>query len=591
MTHPRPRFSSPSKKALLVVGAVVLSLAVLYIAFLFINPAYAVPAEIRSYVQDAVTKQQKIETGLRAYYQAGKYTFEEPLVVQDAYQYAPLTALVIFDTPDNSQISVHVPGKTAQSAVDFTFPGYQQHHEIPIYGLYADTLNHVTLSMRTQSGGSEQSTLDLQTEPLPVYLQTFVVDKLDSAKYSPGFNFTALKRKVIFDMDGDIRWYSTQDSWEVFIKLENGRFLFTYSVKDQDGDTMLEQDLLGKIYAIYSVVDGIHHDIYELPSGNLLVTSSDVKSDTIEDYLLEIDRNSGHVIHSFDMKNYLDEGRPRQVAGLADGDWLHLNSIVYDPTDRSIIISGKAQSAVVKLSYPGMKIQWILGPHDNWSQKFLPYLLTPVGDDFDWSWSQHHATLYGPNVAGDNAIDILLFDNGLYRSFKLKTAVPPSESYSAVVHYRIDEKTKTVEQVWEYGRENGSLDFSAVRGGAFLLPNGNVLGTWGDIYKDAQGNPSASNVTGGSVETKIIEIDPSSGDVVFECVVPHAEVYRTMRVGLYDGYSEGNDYLSTKLNDTTGNDLVDRSVMFWRDVTRCVIDPLITALKAFAHWVLAMVGK
>ena len=77
------------------------------------------------------------------------------------------------------------------------------------------------------------------------------------------------------------------------------------------------------------------------------------------------------------------------------------------------------------MTYPGMQIKWILGPHDNWSPKFQPYLLTPVGENFEWPWSQHHATLYGPDVPGDNIIDILLFDNGLYRSFDLASAYSP----------------------------------------------------------------------------------------------------------------------------------------------------------------------
>ena len=74
-----------------------------------------------TFVKDAVARQQKIEEELRAYYQAGKYTFTDPLVIQDPYQTAPLTALLIFDTPEDSQISIHVPGKTPQTAGGFYF--------------------------------------------------------------------------------------------------------------------------------------------------------------------------------------------------------------------------------------------------------------------------------------------------------------------------------------------------------------------------------------------------------------------------------------------------------------------------------------
>ena len=404
LTHKRVRIRFSFKKALVVAGAVVLILILFALGFL-LSPRYSPSAETLSFVKAAIAQQQKVEAEIRAYYQAGKYTFTDPLVIQDPYHTAPLTALLIFDTPENSRISIHIPGKTPQAAVDFNFAGFQQHHEIPVYGLYAGTQNHVTISMKTQNGDSAQTEVDLQTEPLPVYIQGFTVDKVDPGKYSPGFNFTFSGLKPVFDIDGNVRWYSTQESWEVFTRLKNGLFLFTYSVGDTEGNLMMEQDLLGKIHAIYNIADGIHHDIYELPSGNLLITSSDLKSDTIEDYIIEVDRSSGHIVRSFDLKDYLDPGRPPEL-DLAANDWLHLNSIVYDPTDQSIIISSKAQSAVIKMTYPGMQIKWILGPHDNWSQKFQSYLLTPVGEKFEWPWSQHHATLYGPDVPGDHSIDI-----------------------------------------------------------------------------------------------------------------------------------------------------------------------------------------
>ncbi len=570
------------KKTLFLVGAAILLLVLLILAFL-LSPRYAASPQTQAFVEQAVAKQQKIESDLRAYYQAGKYTFNAPLVIQDPYQFAPLTALVIFDTPEKSQISIYVPGKTPQADGDFTFAGYQQHHEIPIYGLYAGTLNHVSMRMQTQDGVSAQTGIDLQTEPLPVDMQSFTVDTVDRARYSPGFNFAFLDRKPVFDIDGNVRWYSTQHSWEVFTPLKNGHFLFTYTVGKVEGDLVMEQDLLGKIYAIYAIADGVHHDIYELPSGNLLLTSADLKSRTIEDYIIEVDRSSGHIVRSFDLKDILDEGRPRQVVGLPTNDWLHLNSIVYDSADHSIIISSKAQSAVVKLTYPGMQIKWILGPHDNWSPKYQPYLLTPVGPNFEWPWGEHHATLFSQDVPGDQTTDILLFDNALYRSFTDPNLFPPSDWYSRVVHYRINEAAMTVQQVWEYGKERGPALFSAVGGSAYRLPNGDVLGTWGDISTDNQGNLSFSSDTNNSVATKIIEVDPSDDGVVFECSVPKTATYRALRLGLYAGYSEKNAYLTTALNNTTGNDLADRSVLAWRDVKRWTVTPLINWLKIIYH--------
>ena len=204
----------------------------------------------------------------------------------------------------------------------------------------------------------------------------------------------------------------------------------------------------------------------------------------------------------------------------------------------------------------------------------------------------HHATLYGPDVPGDNFIDILVFDNGAYRSFDLATAHSPLESYSMVVHYRIDEASMTVEQVWEYGKERGADTFSSTLGSAYLLSNGDVLGTWGAIARDAGGNPlvKIGNVDTNTDETKIIEVDPSNNEVVFESTVTNAETYRVLRAGFYDGYSEENDILSTPLNNTSGNDLVDRSVMAWRDVKRWTNTvPVLITLKRLVRQILAAI--
>ena len=333
---------------------------------------------------------------------------------------------------------------------------------------------------------------------------------------------------------------------------------------------------------------GIHHDIFELKNGNLLVTTSDLALDTIEDVVLEIDRTNGHILRQLEFSDYLDVSRVREI-GRAAADWLHMNSIVYDQTDRSIIVSGRGQSAVVKLSYPEMKIQWILGPHDNWKEKYQPYLLTPIGENFEWSWSQHHATVMNPRYPNEKIVDILLFDNGQYKSFELAAALSPLESYTRVVHYRIDEGAMTIEQIWEYGKERGPAIFSTIGGSAYQLNNGDILGTWGSIARDWEDNPIQRPIEGGTIYSKIIEVDPRDNQVIFECTtVPDTGIYRTFRSFFYTDNSEQNAYLTTNIRDTTGNDLYDRSLLAWRDIKAWTNEvPVLLEIKRLARKILA----
>jgi len=541
-------------KACIVKIAVIVTLI---FGLLAVGPLYFPTSDIaqieqtQAIIQPAVQNQQKVENEIETYYKAGTYTLDDPLVIQDPYGTAPLTALVIFDTPTSMQISIHIPGKTPLASVDHTFDGFNSHHEIPVYGLYADSLNQVTLIGTDQSGNTSQTVVQLQTEPLPVYLQTIKIIQANPDLYNPGMNFTYLNNKIVFDINGDIRWFSTESTFQAFAKLSDGHYLFTFTVPNEPNNVVMEEDLLGKIYNVYNIPGGVNHDFAELPNGNLLVTTEDPNATTIDDHLIEVDRRTGQILRDFDFKDYLDINRPNEIDAL-DSDWVHINSVVYDATDQSIIVSCRTQSAVIKFSYPGMQIQWILGPHDNWSAKYQPYLLTPVGDDFEWSWSQHHATIVSENnVNGSEIIDIMLFDNGIYRSFDEATALSGEDSYSRMVRYEINETDRTVRQVWEYGKERGGDLFSISRGSVYLLGNGDYLGTFADIVKDLNGNPSIYQYGGYPVHAEIVEVAPANNQVVFEAQINGIEDYRTFRAGLYDGYSDEYSGLSVKLNDTT----------------------------------------
>ena len=59
---------------------------------------------------------------------------------------------------------------------------------------------------------------------------------------------------------------------------------------------LLEVDLNGKIYREYAIPGGQHHDFRELSNGNLLVASDSPDLSSVEDYVVEIDRESGEVV-------------------------------------------------------------------------------------------------------------------------------------------------------------------------------------------------------------------------------------------------------------------------------------------------------
>ena len=90
-----------------------------------------------------------------------KYTSEEPLVVLNPYGISPLTALIIFETPDLTTPGVTIVGKDSSTTIKNTFkPG--KVHYLPVYGLYPDKENEVILTVNGVS-----KTIKIQTEKLP----------------------------------------------------------------------------------------------------------------------------------------------------------------------------------------------------------------------------------------------------------------------------------------------------------------------------------------------------------------------------------------------------------------------------------------
>src|SRR5699024_10019858 len=83
-------------------------------------------------------------------YQEGDYTLQDPLVIQDPYSTAPLTALVMFHTDEPTSVRVTVAGKDDNSSIARTYESYRTDHRVPVLGLYPDSANSVQLQLETE---------------------------------------------------------------------------------------------------------------------------------------------------------------------------------------------------------------------------------------------------------------------------------------------------------------------------------------------------------------------------------------------------------------------------------------------------------
>lgn len=518
----------------MVFKFVVLILATCLCSFLIYNHVErAKPVETK---EDIIANQISLETSFLK--DINNYTLEDPKIVVNPYGISPLTALIIFNTKDLTTPSITIKGLDENSTFTNTFKPSKQ-HILPVYGLYPDKENTVIITVN-----EKEYVFKIKTEALPDDFALADIATSDSNSLNNDLYFVTPSSKgytAAYDINGDVRWYLKGDFiWDIK-RLNNGHLLLSSNrlINNPYYTTGLaEMDLLGKIYYEYSLPGGYHHDVAELPSGNLLVASNDFANNTVEDYLVEIDRLTGEIVKTVDLKEIIQVDSTGNE-NWTEYDWFHNNSVWYDEKTNSITVSGRHQDAVVNIDYSTNEINWIIGDNTNWDKKYQKYFLKPT-NDLEWQWSQHAAM-----VLPDG--NIFIFDNGNNRSKNKNEYIKADDNYSRGVIYKINTNNKTIEQVWEYGKERGSSYYSPYISDVDYLDNDHYLiHSGGHVETD---NGVSNNPAGFEKDAKMTSYttEIKNDEVIFEMVLP-GNYYRAEKLSLY-----ANDVFTTGTGIRLGN--------------------------------------
>ncbi len=468
-------------------------------------------------------------------YNTEGYTIENPNIILNPYDISPLTALILFETDEEVAVKVTIKGKDALTTYTHTFAATKKHY-LPIYGLYADKENEVTVQYANIS-----KTFKIKTDKLPddIVLPTSV--KKDASKLTNDLYFYTPSSKgytAAYDTNGEVRWYLTINAiWEVN-RLQNGHLLLSTErlVNSPYYMTGLyEMDMLGKIYKEYSLEGGYHHDYFEMENGHLLVASDNFSNGkTVEDYVVEIDRETGKVVKTWDISSILNH-EDGKSENWSEYDWFHNNAVWYDKNTNSITLSGRHQDAVINISYEDGSLNWILGDKTNWSEDYQKYFFTPKDKNFEWQWSQHAAMITPEGY-------VFLFDNGNNKSKIEKEYVEASKSYSRGVMYKIDTEAMTIEQVFEYGKERGSSFYSPyISDVDYLAKNHYIVHSGGIVYVDGKNsNQPAGFSTNASLVSDTVEL--LNNKVIFE-IKFNTNNYRVEKMSLY---ADNENYTNEK---------------------------------------------
>ena len=184
------------------------------------------------------------------------------------------------------------------------------------------------------------------------------------------------------------------------------------------------------------------------------------------DYIVEVDKE-GREVWSWHAWDHIDTGKDEFDINYrlpiknyyGDSDWMHLNSVRYNPETDQILISSRnfCEAFIVSHDAEG-RVLWRFGTPASHGEGERPSF---YDDGSQVLFGNHDATWLGNDR-------ISLFDNGWQR--------PQANRSRAVV---MDMASGRI--TWEYAANNLNAFYSAYQGSAQRLPNGNTLITNGAV--------------------------------------------------------------------------------------------------------------
>jgi arylsulfate sulfotransferase len=492
------------------------------------------PAKIRyERIDHLVTQQNEAEAAFMKQFNEGDYTYDNPLVVVNPYLINPLAAVVLFRTEKPVAVTVTVRGVTSVANISHTFEAATE-HVLPVLGLYKECDNVVEIELSS----GEKNDVIATTGELPELTQE-VKNIVTTPEYMDGMMmFVSAAGKSLpagYDYNGDCRWTFAENFVFDMKRAKNGNLLMgscRYSRVPYHATGICEVTMAGKIIKEYRLPGNYHHDQFEMEDGNLLVLTQDFHRDTVEDMLVLLDRETGDILKSWDIRGLysMDVGKSGSWSA---HDWFHCNSVWYDKPTKSLTLSGRHQDIVINIDYETGELNWMLGDPDGWPEDLVEkYFFTPVGDveNFDWQYEQH-AALITPNG------DVMCFDNGHWRAKQKEDYLMNRDNFSRGVRYRIDTDKMEIEQVWQFGKERGQHFYSPYICNVEYYDEGHYMVHSGGIgYVDGMASekllPAFLDPNDPTHEQRSVTVEVKDDVVMYEMHLP-SQFYRAEKLSLY----------------------------------------------------------
>jgi len=406
-----------------------------------------------------------------------------------------------------------IPGETS----NLTINGYNNENE-------KITTYETTISMEDVQGEHHTNQMTITADENSKILSEGLYVSMGNSGDHAGYSF-------LFDNNGVVRAELETDGQrlENIVRLNDEEFLIAV-----DRSKIVSINGLGKVERVFEFPGhDKHHDfIVTNDQTGILVLTSDVGANTLEDTIVYIDMETGEVSKLIDLKdilpgyfgpvyeNYLDraeaekelfkeaveqgEKSPSTEYLNEDGeinplDWIHVNSIDIRNNDE-LILSGRENSSIIKLSnvFEEPMIDYIIADPEIWEGTgYEDLLLSPI-EDFPYQAGQHTVNFVQETIDNPNEYDITMFNNNYWRmntrpEYEGETLenTHTAEEYSAELNsyyykYRVNEAEQTVELIDQFSVPYSSIVSSAQLYNDNIIINSGRAKTLGEY--DTEGN-------------------------------------------------------------------------------------------------------
>ena len=467
--------------------------------------------------------QNDITSDILNTYKKGNYTVDSPYIVVNPYLISPQSALMLFKTDKNEEVTITIKGKHDDDlTVEFEA---SKDHYIPLYGLYGNYENEVTI--KTASG--KQNTVKVKVEGSTSHGDITVLT--NNVKNSNGeffFGTTAIgTASLAIDNYGEVRWFLSEDYSKGMVMLQNGHLLISDITQGPNAVStggVIEVDMLGYIHNQYEIEGGYHHDAYELENGNLLITSGDINSNYFCDVIYEIDRKTGQVVKTFNFADIVKKVDPTIIQD-EEITWGFINSVYYNSHNNELVVSLRNRNSVMAIDYDSQEIKWILGEEKYWSKSFDAYLIKGTGADFIYPGGQHSVIM-----VDDNHLSLFNNNYNSYRESEVACSTLNNRSSYAMV-YKIDFNSKTATVDYKYGGEKyfsyALSSFNYTKSGNKVINSG-----WHISDESVYSDPACTQFSNDKYNSYILELDEND-NVLTELLIDESK-FEVVKAPIYN---------------------------------------------------------